>query len=176
MNKKIIGAVLLMGMISVAACQQASNTTTESEQVVAGAVMEDGEPRWGLMMAASGESEQMMEIIDAFNNMDVEGVFAHSADTVRMSSADGSAIQMTREAMSGWFASMDSVKWNVGAVIPVQREEGTSVSVIVDGMQTDYYKDGTVESYRLMERFVFTDGVMNRVYQYTAAMPEESAD
>jgi hypothetical protein len=176
MNKKIIGAVLLMGMISVAACQQASNSTAEPEQVMAGAVMEDGEPRWGLMMAASGEGEQMMEIIDAFNNMDVEGVFAHSADTVRMSSADGSTIQMTREAMSGWFASMDSVKWNVGAVIPVQREEGTSVSVIVDGMQTDYYKDGTVESYRLMERFVFTDGVMNRVYQYTAVIPEESAD
>jgi len=82
------------------------------------------------MMATSGEGEQIMEIIDAFNNMDVEGVFAHSADTVRMSSADVSAIQMTREAMSGWFASMDSVKWNVGAVIPVQREEGTSVSVI----------------------------------------------
>jgi hypothetical protein len=176
MTNKIIGAVLLLGMISVTACQQASNTTTESEQVVAGAVMDDGEPRWGLMMAASGEGEQMMEIIDAFNNMDVEGVFAHSADTVRMSSADGSTIQMTREAMSGWFASMDSVKWNVGAVIPVQREEGTSVSVIVDGMQTDYYKDGTVESYRLMERFVFTDGVMTRVYQYTAAMPEESAE
>jgi|SRR6056297_1068237 len=176
MNKKIIGAVLLMGMISVAACQQASNSTAEPEQVVAGAVMEDGEPRWGLMMAASGEGEQMMEIIDAFNNMDVEGVFAHSADTVRMSSADGSTIQMTREAMSNWFASMDSVKWNVGAVIPVQREEGTRVSVIVDGMQTDYYKDGTVDTYRLMERFVFTDGVMNRVYQYTAVIPEESAD
>ena len=128
------------------------------------------------MMATSGEGEQIMEFIDAFNNMDVEGVFAHSADTVRMSSADVSAIQMTREEMSGWFASMDSVKWNVGAVIPVQREEGTSVSVIVDGMQTDYYKDGTVESYRLMERFVFTDGVMNRVYQYTAVIPEESAD
>jgi len=176
MNKKIIGAVLLMGTISVAACQQASDSTAKPEQVMAGAVMQDDEPRWGLMMAASGEGEQMMEIIDAFNNMDVDGVFTHSADTVRMSSADGSTIQMTREAMSGWFASMDSVKWNVGAVIPVQREEGTSVSVIVDGMQTDYYKDSTVESYRLMERFVFTDGVMNRVYQYTAAMPEESAD
>jgi len=176
MNKKIFGAVLLMGMISVAACQQASNSPAEPEQVVAGAVMEDGEPRWGLMMAASGEGEQMMDIIDAFNNMDVEGVFAHSADTVRMSSADGSTIQMTREAMSDWFASMDSVKWNVGAVIPVQREEGTRVSVIVDGMQTDYYKDGTVDTYRLMERFVFTDGVMNRVYQYTAVIPEESAD
>lgn len=45
MNKKIIGAVLLMGIMSVAACQQASNSTAEPEQVVAGAVMDDGEPR-----------------------------------------------------------------------------------------------------------------------------------
>jgi len=176
MNKKIIGAILLMGLISLAACQQASNSTAEPEQVVAGAVMENDEPRWGLMMATSGEGEQMMDIIDAFNNLDVDGVFAHSADTVRMRSADGTTMQMTKEAMSGWFASMDSVKWDVAAVIPVQREESNRVSVIVDGMQTDYYKDGTVESYRLMERFVFTDGKMNRVYQYKAAIPEEPAE
>ena len=176
MNKKIIGAVLLMFMISVTACQQSPDSSPENQQVMAGAVMQDGEPQWSLMMATSGEDEMMMDIIDAFNNMDVDGVFAHSADAVRMSSADGTTMQMTKEAMSGWFASMDSVKWDVAAVIPVQREEGNNVSVIVDGMQTDYYKDGTVDSYRLMERFVFTDGVMNRVYQYTAVIPEESAD
>lgn len=176
MNKKIIGAVLLICMISITACQQSSNSSSEPQQVMAGAVMQDGEPQWSFMMATSGEDEMMMDIIDAFNNLDVDGVFAHSADTVRMSSADGTTMQMTKEDMSGWFATMDSVSWDVMAVIPVQREEGNSVSVIVDGMQTDYYKDGTVNSYRLMERFVFTDGKMNRVYQYTAVIPEDSMD
>jgi len=150
--------------------------TPATAELLAWLVIAHSIANMALMMATSGEDEMMMDIIDAFNNMDVDGVFAHSADTVRMSSADGTTMQMTKEAMSGWFASMDSVKWDVAAVIPVQREEGNNVSVIVDGMQTDYYKDGTVDSYRLMERFVFTDGVMNRVYQYTAVIPEESAD
>lgn len=174
MNKKIIGSILLTGMLFVTACQPSSNM--ETQPAVAGTVMNNGEPGSGLMMATSGEDEIMMDIIDAFNNLDVDGVFAHSADSVRMNVADGTTMQMTKEAMSGWFASMDSVKWEVWAIIPVKTVEGNSVSVIVDGMQTDYYKDGTVDSYSLMERFVFTDGKLNRVHQYTAAIQEDSMD
>lgn len=175
MKKTIYGFSVITMIFVIAACQPTQNM--DSSPVTAGAVMnEEGEAEWKLMMATGEEGDIMLNMIEAFNNMDAEAVFANSADTVMMYAADGMTVPMTSEAMSGWFATMDSVKWDITAIIPVTREESDRVSVIVDGMQTDYYSDGTVDSYKLMERFVFENGKMTTVYQYTAMMPEQSMD
>ncbi|MFN1834941.1 hypothetical protein AB2B38_006740 [Balneola sp. MJW-20] len=165
-NYMVMGIMCSMLLVS---CQQDMGT---SEPVMNGMIMSDGQPDRQLMMASSNEDDILWEVSQAFNNMDAAGVFAHSTDTVRFISADGYRGPFTQAMMEEQFATLDSIHWNISAIIPVQGEGSESVSVLVDGSEEVWGKDGSYETYRLFERFVFEDGKFHTVYQWSGVIPE----
>lgn len=143
-------------------------------QETAGKVMVGEFKGNGFSMATGNEGDLMMEIIEAFNDMNAAKLWEHSADTVNFLGADGVPVPLTEDAMAGLFATMDSVKWEVMAVIPVQVVGSEYVNIFVDGYETLYPKGGDMEKKRLMERFLFKDEKLLAIYQWTGALREEA--
>lgn len=166
--KNNLGLVLLAVTFGVfAACQP----TTETP--MAGKVLVDGDYKdKPFMMATGPEFERFMAMNKAFNEMDIDAMFEHIADTVGMRGDDGSWSRLSKEDFAGYFSLMDSVKWDLWAVIPVQVEGSERVNIFADGREVRYFKDGTVWDKHLFERFIFVDGKLTGVRQWSAEVME----
>jgi len=161
--------MFLLGIFIVAACQPAQEQAIPSNGRVLTGNMSGRE----FAIATGNEDELVMDLNDAFNAMDADALWEISADTVTMHNTDGDIIPFTKAAMEELFASVDSIDWELDAVIPVQVIGSSRVNVFTDGVETLYFSDGTVDSKKLFERFVFEDGVLTAVYQWEAALPAE---
>ncbi|MEJ2005765.1 MAG: hypothetical protein P8X57_12570 [Cyclobacteriaceae bacterium] len=125
------------------------------------------------VMASGDEMDHFVTRIEDFNNMDVEAVWTHSADTIAMYRPDGTVIPLTKEGLGEMFAATDSIEWGVEYAVPVEVEGTNTVKILVDGYETLYFKDGTVASGKLYEVFTFEDGKITEIEQWSAEFPQE---
>lgn len=161
------GITLLVIAITVA-CQPQQ---TDPEPAANGNVFTGPMEGSAFTIATGEEYNTFLELHTAFNQMDLDGVWAFSKDTVTIHMADGNTAPFTKEDMGGLFASMDSLSWDLIAVIPVRVEGSDKVNILVDGLEFFYYKDRTTERKKLFERFVFEDHRLTEVFQWDAAIP-----
>lgn len=120
------------------------------------------------VIATGDEDEKMMDTIEAFNNMDMDGLWTHMADTVTFHMADGYEGPFTKSMMAEFMASADSVQWEVMSVIPVQAKGSNQVRVLLDSHEKIYLKDGSVIDQKLFEEFIFEDGTVVKIRQWNA--------
>jgi len=120
------------------------------------------------VIADGNEDEMVMDMIDAFNNMDIDGVWENIADTISFHGADGYEGPFTKDMLAGYFAEADSVQWEVWVVIPIQVKGDRQVSVLVESHEKIYMKDGSHTEHKLFERFIFEDGQVTSIRQWDA--------
>ncbi|QCK15690.1 hypothetical protein [Mangrovivirga cuniculi] len=139
-----------------------------------GAMIFTGDHKGKEMMIAKGnEMDQMMKIIDDFNDMDAAAIWENSADTVTMYAADGNVRKLTEDSMKGFFDSADSVDWAVSEIIPLEVEDTSIKKVIIDSYETINSKEGDDSYIRLFEVFTFKDGKLVTISQWTAEVEKE---
>lgn len=119
-------------------------------------------------IATSNEDEIVIDILEAYNKMDAEAIWEHAQDSVYFQYYTGETDTLSQADMNNYFASVDSVQWMVGAVIPIKIIGGKRVSVLTDGTSTIFHKDGTQERFKLFERFIFQDKKLVGVSQWRA--------
>lgn len=162
-----------LGLIfSVAACGQQAAEQAKPTAVTGGMIVEGDFSGSEFTIAEGIEMDTFMEMVEAFNNMDAAGIFAHSADAVTMLSDDGSTVQITQSAFEGLFSTLDSLSWDVHSAVPLQIEGTDVVKVMADTHEVMYAKDGTTMEKRLFEEFTFENGILVSVRQWSAEMPE----
>lgn len=160
-------AVLVIALLAVS-CQPAPEQTA----VPSNGMVFSGEMEGSAFEIANGDiDETMMELIEAFNRMDAEALWAHSADTITFHGSDGSVGPMTQADMAGFMAGMDSLSWDPTAIIPVRATGSSRVQVLVEGYESMYPKEGPARRIKLFERFSFEDGLLVEVRQWAAAEP-----
>lgn len=155
-------------VILVAACQPQQQQTPPTPPPANGKIF-TGELSGNAFAIATGDEYQdFMDMVDAFNRMDAQALWAHSADTVSFRRADGKEGPLTQADMAGMFATADSLDWSMNAVIPVQVTGTKIVKIIADSRETIYSKDGNVSRTLLLEEFTFDKGTMVAIRQWTA--------
>lgn len=165
--------VLFFGLIFLG-CQPSANN---SEPVPSnGSVLTGDLAGNEFLMATGDEDEKMMDLVDAFNRMDLDGVWEHIADTISFHGADGYEGPFTKDMLGDLFSTADSVSWQVWAVIPVQVKGSNRVSVLIDSHEKIYLKDGSVNEHKLFERFIFEDGTITGIRQWNAAVSAENSN
>lgn len=156
----------------IAACQPMNN---DQAAVSNGMVLTGDMGGQAFSIATGNEDELFMDMVEAFNNMDVEALWINSADTISFHGVDGSVGPLTKADMAGFFSTVDSLKWEIDAVIPVKVTGSNRVSILADGKERAYMKDGTVTNRKLFERFIFENGKLIGVRQWEAAMPADNS-
>lgn len=163
---------LLVCVAFIAACQPSAD---QQDQVTNGMVLTGEMEGSAFAIAEGNEVDLFMKMVEAFNNMDVDALWAFSADTITFHTTDGYEGPFTKADMAGLFSTVDSLRWELDAVIPVKAVGSDLVNIMADGREIIYFKDGTVERKKLFERFIFEDQVLIGVRQWEAAMPGEGA-
>ena len=122
-------------------------------------------------IATTYEDEIFMDMVAAFNNMDAEALWASAADSVMFYQSDGTVGPLTQEDMAGFFSTVDSLSWELDAVIPVKAVGSNRVNIFADGREILYMKTGSVQRMKLFERFIFEEGTLVSIHQWKAEMP-----
>jgi len=162
---------ILVCLLVMAGCQSSGD---EQEVPSNGMVMTGEYSGSAFAIATTYEDEIFMDMVEAFNNMDAEALWKSAADTVMFHQADGTVGPLTQEDMAGFFSSVDSLSWEMDAVIPVKAVGSNRVNILADGREILYMKDGTVQRMKLFERFIFEEGTLVGVRQWKAEMPASS--
>lgn len=162
---------IVVSVLVIASCQPENSSRQE---VPSNGKVLTGELSGNEFTIATGnEDEIFMEMIESFNRMDAEALWSNSAETVTMHSADGTVNQLTQDAMAGFFSTLDSLSWEMDAIIPVKVVGSNQVKIMADGREILYMKDGTVRNFKLFEEFIFENGQLVEVRQWTANMAED---
>lgn len=159
---------LLVALAMLVGCQSAD---TVQEVPSNGMVMTGDYSGSAFTIATTYEDEIFMDMVEAFNNRDAEALWASAADTVMFHQSDGTVGPLTQADMAAFFSSVDSLSWEMNAVIPVKAVGSNRVNVLVDSREVAYMNDGSVVRRKLFERFIFEEGTLVSVRQWEAAMP-----
>ena len=159
---------IILALAVMVGCQP-----SESDQEVPsnGMVMTGDYSGSAFTIATTYEDEIFMDMVEAYNNMDAEELWASSADTIEFHGSDGSVGPLTQADMEAFFSSVDSLSWEMDAVIPVKAVGSNRVNILVDSREVVYMNDGSVQRRKLFERFIFEEGTLVGVRQWEAAMP-----
>jgi hypothetical protein len=173
-----LSAGILICMLALVACQpqqpaESQQTTVQQEPATGGMIINGELSGSEFAIATGSEMDTFMTIVERFNQMDAAGIWEFSADTVSMIMIDGSTQLLTQAAFEGMFAGLDSVTWEMDAVIPLRVVGTDLVKVLVDSREMMYMKDGSVSRVRLFEEFTFDSGILTNVRQWSAELPEE---
>lgn len=166
---------IILSLLVITACQpeaeqQKGNAQdTMQKEIASGGNVFEGEYKGQPFTIATGnEYELFMEVQKAFNNMDAEAIWQHSADTVAYRTSSGDMVPLTQNYMAEFFNSADSLSWDMLSVIPVHVENSDQVFILVDSREVVYNKNGTVNRSKLFERFEFKNDKIVAVYQWVA--------
>ena len=166
---------ILASVLLLTACQPQNSNNNQSVERSSNGIITTGEYEGNEFTIATGnEDEIFMDMAEAFNRMDAKALWSYSADTVMMRSVEGVEVALTQADMAGFFASADSLSWNIDAAIPVKITGSNQVRIFVDSREVVYRKDGSVMKKHLFEEFTFEDEKMIRVRQWDAAMPDST--
>ncbi len=116
-----------------------------------------------------GEVEAIENFAKAYNSMDVKGVQAIMADTIKMEAYDGSFINFTKEMVPAMFTEYKSLEWKPGLILPFKVMDTDPASgIIVFSSEKRVMKDGSVWDKNLVELFGFNlNGKIDSVKQFT---------
>lgn len=159
---------LVVCLAVLVGCQSADS---DQEVPSNGMVMSGEYSGSAFTIATTYEDEIFMDMVEAFNNMDAEALWASATDTVMFHQADGTVGPLTQADMAGFFSTVDSLRWELDAVIPVKAVGSNRVNILADGREILYMKDGSVQRMKLFERFIFEEGTLVGVRQWKAEMP-----
>lgn len=162
-------------MVVMTSCQP--QTQNGQQEPVSNGMVLTGDMMGKEFVIATGDQDEIvMDLVGAFNRMNLDSVWMHAADTIAFHGSDGYVGPFTKADMKNLFDNVDSLRWVVHAVIPIKLE-GTEgrMSVFADGEETIYMKDGTVQRKKLFERFIFRGDTLVGVRQWEAAMPGDKS-
>jgi len=166
--------LLALGITFLVACQSEEKTDNSDKPPANGKIFTALGQDDAFIIGRGNEDELVIDMLEAFNKMDAEALWEHAADSVLFRFRDGTVDTLTQADMSAYFASVDSVQWMVGALIPIEIVGGDRVSVLTDGTETIYHKNGSVEKFKLFERFIFENSKLVAVHQWEAGIKEGS--
>jgi hypothetical protein len=137
----------------------------------------DGRP---LVFSNRGEVEIMEEVVEAYNNKDVEGFLKHFADEWRATDHEGNTEVRTqagaRVSMQEWFDETESIEWKPWSIYALKiKDTDPGSGITVRSTEKRVGKDGSVWEKRLVEWFYFDlDGKITRFSQFAQDIqPEE---
>jgi hypothetical protein len=108
-------------------------------------------------------------LINAYSNMDVDGMYEVLPDTVMWFAPKlKDPIPADRKFMEEYFSQYDSISQVVQGYIPHQWEGQENTVVSVASREIKYKKDGTIEDERLFERFFIKNNKIFRVMAWSA--------
>jgi len=170
-----IKILLLLMILSVISCSKNSkNENPIIKDKIAGQWLMKGSANYGkgYMAGDQADLEAVKAFMDAYENMDAEGMVEMSADTVRFHPADLGGvfkINMTNtdfivDRQSNW----DSLSRDYIYLMPLKIEGSKNRVVTTMFTETRFIKDGTQESTNFYERlYLNKDSKIVRVVQYS---------
>jgi hypothetical protein len=103
-----------------------------------------------------GETEAILKLNAAYNNLDVKTCMSLSADKIKITDFDGNKVVMTPKDWEAYFAQYQSLNWEIHAIVPIRiKDTDPSSGVFVVATETRVSKDGTVWKKELNEFFMF---------------------
>ena len=133
-----------------------------------------------LVFSNRGETEVIEEVVEAYNNKDVEGFLKHFADEWQATDLEGNTETRNkadaRERMQEWFDETETIEWKPWLVVPLKiYDTDPLAAVTVYSTEKRVGKDGSVFHKRLVEWYYFDiDGKIQNFRQYAQDIqPEE---
>jgi len=80
---------------------------------------------------------------------------------------------LTKEDMTGYFTTVDSLTWDLNYAIPLQVAGTNIVKSILDTREISYMKNGQVNRVNLLEEFTLENEKMGTVRQWSAELPAD---
>ena len=162
----------LLSLFIIATAFTSCDSSVESEKIAGNWLLEDSRFEKGYMAGDQSDYDLVKKFLDAYENMDPQGMVDLSADTVKFHPADIAGVfdvDMTNtdfivERQSNW----DSVSRDYIFIMPLKMEDSKNRVVTTAFTETRYVKDGTSESINFYERLYINeqDQIM-RVVQYS---------
>ena len=132
-----------------------------------------------LVFSNRGETEVIEEIVEAYNNKDVEGFLKHFADEWQATDHEGNSETRNkadaRERMQKWFDQSESIEWKPWSIVPLKIYDTDPLAgVTVYSTEKRVGKDGSVWEKKLVEWFYFDiDGKIQAFDQYAQDIKTE---
>tara|TARA_B100001059_G_C17735523_1_gene528643 strand:+ start:339 stop:851 length:513 start_codon:yes stop_codon:yes gene_type:complete len=168
--KKIL---LSLFIISIVGCE---TKTVEVEKSAGIAALYPGDGGDAFVMASTEDAQMAADLILAFADKNVEAMKESFADTaVYWPPLGGKAITTPLSELENIVMALhepyDSIKRTLWNAIPIKLEGAENSSVTVSFKEDRFYKDGTEESLRIIDRiFINSEKKIYRIHQWTAEM------
>ena len=152
-------------MIAMAVSMTQMNAQTEGGKYIDASSKYNNRP---FVFSNRGETEAMLQLSTAYNKMDIATCISLIADKVNLTDFDGNKVVMTRKDWEAYFASYQSLNWEIHAIVPIRiKNTDPSSGVFVVATETRVSKDGTVWKKELNEFFMFNlDMKIDTISQY----------
>ncbi len=136
----------------------------------------DGRP---LVFSNRGEVDIMEEVVEAYNNKDVDGFLKHFADEWTATDHEGNTETRTqadaRERMQQWFDQSETIEWKPWSIYALKiKDTDPGSGITVRSTEKRVGKDGSVWEKRLVEWFYFDpSGKITRFSQFAQDIQSE---
>jgi len=130
----------------------------------------------GFVMASTEDAQLAVDLILAFADKDIETMKKSFADTATyLPPQGGKAITTPLSELENIVMALhepyDSIKRTLWNAIPIKLNGDDNSSVTVSFKEDRFYKDGTEESLRIIDRiFINSEKKIYRIHQWTAEM------
>ena len=162
----------LLSLFIIAIVFTSCNTSVESEKIAGKWLLDDSRFEKGYMAGDQKDYDLVKQFLDAYENMDPQGMVDLSADTVKFHPADAAGVfdvDMTNtdfivERQSNW----DSISRDYIFIMPLNMEDSEGRLVTTAFTETRYIKDGSTETIIFYERlYIDEQDQIARVVQYS---------
>ena len=162
----------ILSLFIIATAFTSCDNSVESDKIAGKWLMDGSRFEKGYMAGDQKDYDLVKKFLDAYENMDPQGMVDLSAETVKFHPADIGGVfdvDMTNtdfiaERQSNW----DSISRDYIFIMPLKMEDSKNRVVTTAFTETRYIKDGTSESINYYERLYINeqDKIM-RVVQYS---------
>ena len=162
----------ILSLFIIATAFTSCDNSVESDIIAGKWLLDDSRFEKGYMAGDQKDYDLVKKFLDAYENMDPQGMVDLSAETVKFHPADIGGVfdvDMTNtdfiaERQSNW----DSISRDYIFIMPLKMEDSKNRVVTTAFTETRYIKDGTSESINYYERLYINeqDKIM-RVVQYS---------
>ena len=161
----------ILSLFIIATGFTSCDNSVESDKIAGKWLLDDSRFEKGYMAGDQKDYDLVKKFLDAYENMDPQGMVDLSAETVKFNPAEIGGVfdvDMTNtdfiaERQSNW----DSISRDYIFIMPLKMEDSKNRVVTTAFTETRYIKDGTSESINYYERLYINeqDKIM-RVVQY----------
>tara|TARA_B100001093_G_scaffold284650_1_gene271856 strand:- start:1378 stop:1857 length:480 start_codon:yes stop_codon:yes gene_type:complete len=126
------------------------------------------------LFGSDQDNQIAVDLIMAYANKDSQAMFESMADSVSYAPPEGEMMVLPKTAIHDVVKSLhepyDSIKRQVWNSIPLKLEGSDFTRVSVAFKEERYFKDGSEESVRLIDRIFIREGKIFRVHQWIGDM------